>query len=496
MTAKKSRERKLREIEFTTEGLRAEWKARPVDGRIFARELGGRLGLRGNKCSLAVVCSFYSSRLGRTVPPESLYNFESPAEITDAALDKIREAEKQFIASFQGRAGAEQIEKAKAGVTLNLGELFDLYFASPEYAELSEHKGRGQQINKNFLEYYPPRRRANGKLFLNQDGSKRYHKWDKFRFRKFENRAAPGSPPVWCFFTEQELEDWRDEKVPDAKKPFVFNRTLQYSQTAFKWLVEEKYLPKGTKIDVTRARERDDIRVREYLFSPIMIRAMWEASEDLHAKEKGFVRLLMLTCQRRQMIAGLEWDEIRNDMELPQIDFPKSRVKNKKSYVLPLTPAMQQVLDEMKSGEQSHLVFPASSGKPISNFSSIQRRLEKRMIEIAGDDYCPGWRFHDLRRFARTTMASLRIHEKYAVLCLGHTPKRASAADKHYDKYGYLEEKLEALRDYNKKVMQIVKPEEHVKEIPAKATGKDDLTRQLAAMAPAERKAIISQFLG
>ena len=55
----------------------------------------------------------------------------------------------------------------------------------------------------------------------------------------------------------------------------------------------------------------------------------------------AIVKLLMLTAQRRDEIANLEWQEV--DFEKAQIELPSSRTKNKRPHVIPLSAEAREI---------------------------------------------------------------------------------------------------------------------------------------------------------
>ena len=65
------------------------------------------------------------------------------------------------------------------------------------------------------------------------------------------------------------------------------------------------------------------------------------------------------------------------------------------------------------------------------------------------------WRFHDLRRTARTNLASLGVAPFIAELILGHQQKGVHAI---YDTHRYQAEKREALERWASRLRDIVTP--------------------------------------
>ena len=80
---------------------------------------------------------------------------------------------------------------------------------------------------------------------------------------------------------------------------------------------------------------------RERVVSDDEINRIWAGTEGPGAFN-GIVRMLMLTGQRREEVAGMTWDEIAPDLSVWTI--PASRAKNGVAHVVPLSPQAQTVL--------------------------------------------------------------------------------------------------------------------------------------------------------
>ena len=189
--------------------------------------------------------------------------------------------------------------------------------------------------------------------------------------------------------------------------------------------------------------------VRERLLSASEIKAIWLATDDDGHFSK-IVRLLMLTGQRRQEIAGLTWGEI--DLEKRLIRLPSSQVKNKTAHNIPLSGPALRILETIERRAESAFVFGDRS-TPFSGFSRAKRRLDSRISELQGQPVRE-WRLHDLRRHADTTMRELGVNPWVVEALLNHLPQGVS---RHYN-FAQFEvarrEALDLLADYIHKVVK------------------------------------------
>lgn len=83
----------------------------------------------------------------------------------------------------------------------------------------------------------------------------------------------------------------------------------------------------------------------------------------------AYVRLLILTMQRRQEVAEMEWSEI--DLEAKSWKLPAERAKNDGAHVVPLSPlAIDQprAMNPKRAGP----VFTSTSKTPVLGFSKTR----------------------------------------------------------------------------------------------------------------------------
>lgn len=143
-----------------------------------------------------------------------------------------------------------------------------------------------------------------------------------------------------------------------------------------------------------------------------------------------FVKLLILTGQRRTNVAHLSMDNIGND-RIWTID----KTKMNRQHRVPLTDMAFEV---------------AKQHKP----RSLNYGVEKKKT-----DHLPitePWVFHDLRRTFATGLARLGVKQSIIELLLDHQPKELSGVAAIYNRYHYDEEKREAMQRWSDFVSELV----------------------------------------
>jgi integrase len=92
---------------------------------------------------------------------------------------------------------------------------------------------------------------------------------------------------------------------------------------------------------------------------------------------------------------------------------------------------------------------PTGGRKTIRSFGLYKAAIDARATGLTN------WRFHDLRRTARTNLASLGVTPFIAELILGHQQR---GVHKVYDVHRYQSEKRDALERWASKLRTIITP--------------------------------------
>jgi integrase len=203
---------------------------------------------------------------------------------------------------------------------------------------------------------------------------------------------------------------------------------------------------------------------RRRVLSDEEIVALWRATENSGWPWGPFVRMLILTMQRRQEVAEMDWSEI--DIDARRWTLPADRAKNDQEHVIPLTSlalAELQLLGPKRKG----LVFTTTGTTPVSGFFKGRAALHKDMIahlkakqiEDGGDPDqvdVPNWRLHDIRRTGATHLQSLRVPVEVTESVLNHISGTRAGVAGIYNRYKYDDEKRTALDAWDAKLRSIL----------------------------------------
>jgi integrase len=183
-------------------------------------------------------------------------------------------------------------------------------------------------------------------------------------------------------------------------------------------------------------------RARARALNDDELRAVWKAAESDGAFG-AFVRLLLMTAQRRDKVATMRWADIAPDgtWTIPA----EAREKgNAVELVLPEA-AIAIVRGQPRLGDSPY-VFAAVrrvNGKDhasMSGWSKRKRALDAKVA--AGLPDMPQWQLHDLRRTARSLLSRAGVLREHAERVLGHA---IAGVEGVYDVHAYRNEKAAAM---------------------------------------------------
>jgi integrase len=146
------------------------------------------------------------------------------------------------------------------------------------------------------------------------------------------------------------------------------------------------------------------------------------------------IKMLILTGQREREVADMSWSEV--DLAGRLWTIPARRMKGDRAHEVPLAPDALALLASLPRFNAGEFAFSTTSGaKPVSGFSKTKERIDS----LSG---VSGWKFHDLRRTARTHFSALPIQDLVCELVIAHA---RPGLHKVYDQHTYRDEKRECL---------------------------------------------------
>jgi integrase len=239
-----------------------------------------------------------------------------------------------------------------------------------------------------------------------------------------------------------------DDKVASGAEVQA-NRILARLRTLFGWAVEKDRIASnpcdGLK-PPTKEKARDRVLTEEE------IRIFWGAADDLGWPFGPLFKLLLLTAQRRDEVATMEWSEV--NLETGVWTIPRHKAKNDNGHDVQLSYEAVEILKSLPRIEGG-LIFTTNGRTAVSGFSRAKERLDAMMAKAAGRDIEP-WILHDLRRTATTGMAGLRVAPHVVDRILNHTSGTIRGVARVYNRFEYVDERRTALEAWGRAVDAII----------------------------------------
>lgn len=221
-------------------------------------------------------------------------------------------------------------------------------------------------------------------------------------------------------------------EIANVSGPQAALRARRTLSTVYVWAIGEG-LAESNPVVGTNA-PAIEVR-RDRVLSRNELRAVWNACPAIDDFGR-IVRLLILTGQRRDEVAGMKWAEV--DIANSVWRIPASRTKNGRLHDVPLS---HQALDVIASAPRlagREHVFGSAAG-PFSGFSKAKARLDKQLA------FSDPWRLHDLRRTTATGMADIGVLPHIIEAVLNHISGHKAGVAGIYNRSTYTNEKRDAL---------------------------------------------------
>ena len=237
-------------------------------------------------------------------------------------------------------------------------------------------------------------------------------------------------------------------------RPAVARLTHATLRKLFRWAVSRGDLERSPLEGVDPP---PPVAARDRVLSDDDLAMIWRGCDELGYPFGDLLRLLILTGQRRDEVASLDWRELRREDTLWTL--PAARSKNGKPHLVPLSSQTVEQLDGLAASSEwpsSGLVFSTNGKTAVSGFSKAKRRADeylKRAVK-EGSAVEP-WRVHDLRRTVATNLQRLGIRFEVTEAVLNHVSGSRGGIAGVYQRHDWLREKADALGAWGKAIAEL-----------------------------------------
>ena len=274
-----------------------------------------------------------------------------------------------------------------------------------------------------------------------------------------ERHAKPNTRPATAAETERSLrrevvERWRGrrlstigradvhemlDEIVDRGSPIAANRLLATFRKCCGWAVE-RGLIEVSPCDGVKAPAVG--KSRDRVLSDDELRRIWLACGRLDYPFGPLVKLLIVTAQRRDEVAGITWGEV--DVAARLWTLPRGRAKNDKEHAVPLSSVALSLINglprlEQGRGDGPGFLFSTTGTTHVTGFSKAKIALDKLVAADGGEPLAP-WTFHDLRRTAATGLARLGVNLPVIERILNHVSGSFGGVAGVYNRHSFGDE--------------------------------------------------------
>jgi integrase len=397
--------------------------------------------------------------------------------LTIAAIEKLKPAAERreipdglvhglyFIIQPTGaKSWAVRYRFAGKPVKLTIGPYpaFDLAAARKEASLALQMVHRGQDPARARLE----RRIAAAaqddfasvaRLFIERQQRPKRRTW-QVTARAFGLAPAPQDPERLIAIKGGLADKWGNRKMADLSRrdiiaaiddaqdrgPYAQNRLLAHLRTLFNWALSRDMIASSPCAGV---KPPGDEKSRDRVLGDDELTRVWKACSDIGWPFGPITQLLILTGQRREEVAQMEWGEL--DLDERTWTLPAARVKNNREHEVPLSAAAVDIIKGLRQVKGSKFVFTTVGETTVKGFSKYKDRLDEK----SGVN---DWRIHDLRRTVASGMARLGINLPVIEKVLNHASGSFAGIVGVYQKHSFADEKRAALNAWSRHVMTLV----------------------------------------
>jgi integrase len=230
--------------------------------------------------------------------------------------------------------------------------------------------------------------------------------------------------------------------------------TAVYGEQIFGWALRKRLIAENPCALVEKPPV---VATRERWLADDELALVIRATRRLAYPFGPFYRLLILTGQRRDEVAGMAWEELNHQAKEWRI--PGDRTKNSREHIVPLSDAAVAEIeaalpapwDRSKGWPRKGLVFTITGETAVSGFSRAKRRLDQTITVLAdmeGVSVPAEWRIHDLRRTLATGLQRLGVRLEVTEAVLNHVSGSRGGIVGIYQRHDWAAEKREALADW------------------------------------------------
>jgi len=240
------------------------------------------------------------------------------------------------------------------------------------------------------------------------------------------------------------------DKIEDQNGPRQADAALSIMRSMANWYAtrDDDYLSPFASVQAKRM-QRSRARSRDRVLNDAEIRTVWEQANNF-GTFGAFVKLLLLTAQRRNALRLMHWSDLSLSDDggliwtMPKADRQKGNAGKVKLPALAV-----QIINALPRIGGNPFVFASA----ITNHAIVGiGKFQDRLVEACA---IPHWTLHDLRRSGRSLLARAGVNPEIAEKIMGHSLRGIEGT---YNRFDYGPEKAHALAALAKLIEDILQP--------------------------------------
>jgi integrase len=204
-----------------------------------------------------------------------------------------------------------------------------------------------------------------------------------------------------------------------------------------------------------RGLRRSSGAKRSRILTDDELRTVWKQAEA-NGAFGAFIRISLLTGQRRAKIAQMKWDDLDNGEWV----IPKEAREKDNTGALKLPMAARTIIEAQPKLGENPFVFAGRGDKAFNGFSKLKLRFDATLPhDDKGKPMVAPWTIHDLRRTFRSLLSRAGVRPDIAERLMGHAIPGIQGT---YDRHTYRDEKAHGLKALAALIDAIVNPRDNV----------------------------------
>jgi len=243
--------------------------------------------------------------------------------------------------------------------------------------------------------------------------------------------------------SRRDIMEMLEEIAFERDAPVHSNRVRSILSSMYSFAVQREIAEFNPVKSINRLGEENS---RDRVCSITELKKLWEGFGLAREPTCSVFRILLMLGQRKTETCRMAWSDIENGVW----KIPDEHTKADRNHYVPLPSMALEIIEDLSNDSAYVFESRINKGEPVKYINDAFARITE---ELEIEDL---W-IHDLRRTAATYMAELGTNRTILGKILNH--KRLSGDTQvtaRYDRYDYMDEKVEALNRWNKKLQQII----------------------------------------